>query len=139
MLLHSIYSDDSRDTETIAVEEQYSGNQFWDVESASQGMRLGKASGEGGMTADLMVKIRDPGIDFLIVFFDKIYEEGEIPGEFRKSTLISIPKKPRAQECTDFRTIALLSHVRKVLQKILLNKMRFEKRAKWKPEWIFTT
>ena len=37
-----------------------------------------------------------------------------------QSIFITIPKKPKALECSDFRTISLMSHVMKVLLKIIL-------------------
>ena len=86
-------------------------------------MRLVKASGEEGITKDFIVKIWDPDIDVLVVFFSKIYEQRELPGELRKRTFIPLLRKPRAQECTDFNIFALLKHVTLVLQKILVNRI----------------
>ena len=45
----------------------------------------------------------------------KTYRSGYIPEDFRKSIFVPIPKVSRAQECSDFRTIALISHASKVL------------------------
>ena len=49
----------------------------------------------------------------------KIYESGYIPEDFRKSILVSVPKVSRAQECSDFRTNALISHAPKVLLHVI--------------------
>src|SRR5437867_9514366 len=46
---------------------------------------------------------------------NKIYQSGSIPEDFRKSIFVPIPKVSKAQECSDFRTIALISHASKVL------------------------
>ena len=40
----------------------------------------------------------------------------------KKSTFIPIPKKVKAVNCTDFRTISLMSHVTKILLKIILHR-----------------
>ena len=60
---------------------------------------------------------------------NKIYEEGKVPQELRHSVFIALPKKPKAQDCENFRTISLMSHVTKILQKVLLNRMKGTLRA----------
>ena len=120
-----LYKDDSKDTETIAFEEQLSSEPILreEVQSALRSERLVKASGEDGITADFKVKTCDRVIDFLM-FFKETYEEGDIPGELRKN-IIPLLKKPRAQECKEFRAIASMSHKTKFLQKILLKRIRW--------------
>ena len=39
--------------------------------------------------------------------------------DWKKSVFISIPKKGNAKECSNYRTIALISHTSKVMLKIL--------------------
>jgi len=46
---------------------------------------------------------------------NKIYNSGVIPDDFMKSMFIAIPKINNAQDCSDFRTISLISHVSKIL------------------------
>ena len=41
------------------------------------------------------------------------------PQEWKRSVIISIPKKGNAKECSDYHTIALISHASKVILKIL--------------------
>ena len=41
------------------------------------------------------------------------------PQEWKRSVIISIPKKGNAKECSDCHTIALISHASKVILKIL--------------------
>jgi hypothetical protein len=48
-----------------------------------------------------------------------IYKSGYIPEDFRNSVFVPIAKINRAQECGDFRTIALISHASKVLLHLL--------------------
>ena len=50
---------------------------------------------------------------------NKIYNTGYIPEEFRKSIFVPLPKVSKSQECSDFRTIALISHASKVLLHLL--------------------
>ena len=41
------------------------------------------------------------------------------PQDWKRSVFISIPKKGNAKECSDYHTIALISHASKVMLKIL--------------------
>ena len=41
------------------------------------------------------------------------------PQEWKRSVIIPIPKKGNAKECSDYHTIALISHASKVILKIL--------------------
>ena len=59
-------------------------------------------------------------IDKITDLCNKIYDSGYIPEDMKKSTFIPLPKKPKAVNCTDFRTISLMSHVTKILLKIIL-------------------
>src|SRR6267154_2387894 len=54
-------------------------------------------------------------IEIMTSLVNKIYKSGYIPEDIRKSIFIPIPKISKAQECSDFRTIALVSHASKVL------------------------
>ena len=45
-----------------------------------------------------------------------------MPADLKHSVFIKIAKKPKAVDCTDFRTISLMSHVVKVLLKIIIER-----------------
>ena len=64
------------------------------------------------------------GIDMLTDFLNAIYDSGEIPSDLSKSIFIALPKKPGATECESHRTISLMSHITKILLKILMARMR---------------
>jgi Reverse transcriptase (RNA-dependent DNA polymerase) len=48
-----------------------------------------------------------------------IYEKGEIPKQWLLSTFVLISKKPNPRECSEYRTIALMSHTLKLFLKII--------------------
>ena len=50
------------------------------------------------------------------------------PQDWKRSVFISIPKKGNAKECSNYRTIALISHSSKVMLKIL--QARFQQYVK---------
>ena len=67
-------------------------------------------------------------LEILTDLFNKIYKTGYIPNYLAQSIFIIIAMNPKALECSDFRTITLMSHVLKTLLKIILdrNKKKLE-------------
>ena len=51
-------------------------------------------------------------------------DTGDIPTEMSKSIFIALPKKPGPTECELHRTISLMSHVTKVLLRVILMRVR---------------
>ena len=49
----------------------------------------------------------------------QIWKTQQWPQDWKTSVFIPIPKKGNAKECSNYRTIALISHTRKVMLKIL--------------------
>ena len=58
-------------------------------------------------------------LDMITDLCNAIYNSGYIPTDMKESIFITIPKKPKAQNCTDYRTICLMSHITKLLLKII--------------------
>ena len=46
-------------------------------------------------------------------------ENSAMPQDWKRSVFIPIPKKGNAMECSNYRTVALISHASKVMFKIL--------------------
>src|SRR3954466_4008540 len=57
----------------------------------------------------------EKGIQIMTSLINKIYKSGYIPEDFRESIFVPIQKVSKAQECADFRIIALISHASKIL------------------------
>ena len=77
----SLYRDPKNYKKTIAFEGQLTGEPIMrkEVEYALKCMRPCKACGQDGISADFLQKIGEPVIEFLVTFFNKVYEEGKIP------------------------------------------------------------
>lgn len=52
-----------------------------------------------------------------------MYETGSWPEDFTKAIMIPLPKKQNAVECSDHRTISLISHASKILLRILTKRI----------------
>jgi len=48
-----------------------------------------------------------------------IYETGLWPNDFTEVTMIALKEKPQAAKCSDHRTITLIAHTAKIVEKIL--------------------
>ena len=64
------------------------------------------------------------GIENVTDILYEIYDTGEIPTEMSKSIFIALPKKPGTTECEVHRTISLMSHVSKVLLRVIMMRVR---------------
>ncbi|ELU04812.1 hypothetical protein CAPTEDRAFT_71521, partial [Capitella teleta] len=56
----------------------------------------------------------------LTKILNKIYDTGNIPKDLLKSVSIALLKKPGATECDHHRTISLMSHITKILLRIIM-------------------
>ena len=87
----------------------------WDLGSISRN----KASGGDGIPIELFQILKDDGVKVLHSICQQIWKTQERPRNWKRSVFIPIPKKGNAKECSNYRTIALISHASKVMLKIL--------------------
>ena len=78
-----------------------------------------KASGGDGIPVELFQILKDDAVKVLHSIYQQIWKTQQWPQEWKMSTFIPIPKKGNAKECSDYCTIALISHASKVMLKIL--------------------
>ena len=87
----------------------------WDLESIT----TNKASGGDGIPDELFQILKDDAVKVLHSRFQQIWKTQPWPQDWKRSVFIPIPKKGNAKECSDYCTIALISHASKVKLKIL--------------------
>ena len=78
-----------------------------------------KASGGDGIPAELFQILKDNAVKVLYSICQQIWETQQWPQDWKRSVFIPIPKKGSAKECSNYCTIALISHTSKVMLKIL--------------------
>ena len=78
-----------------------------------------KASGGDGITIELFQILRDEAFKVLHSMCQKIWGPQQWPQDRKRSVFIPVPKKGNAKECSNYHTIALISHTSKVMLKIL--------------------
>ena len=63
--------------------------------------------------------LKDDAMKVLHSICQQIWKTQQWPQDWKRAVFITIPKKGNAKECSNYRTIALISHASKVLLKIL--------------------
>ena len=76
-------------------------------------------SGDYGIPVECFQILKDDAVKVLHSLCQQIWKTQQWPQDWKRSVFIPIPKKGRAQECSNYHTIALISHVSKVMLKIL--------------------
>ena len=80
---------------------------------------MNKANGGDGITAEIFQILKDDAVKVLHSICQEIWKTQQWPQDWKRSVFIPIPKKGNAKECSDYHTIALISHASKVMLKIL--------------------
>ena len=78
-----------------------------------------KASGGDGIPAKLFQVLKDDAVKVQDSIYQQIGKTQQWPQDWKRSVFILIPKKGNAEECSNYRTITLISHTSKVMLKIL--------------------
>ena len=78
-----------------------------------------KANGGDGITVELFQILKDDALKVLHSICQQIWKIQQWPQDWKRSVFIQIPKKGNAKECSNYSTIVLISHTRKVMLKIL--------------------
>ena len=95
-----------------------------EVRWALGSVTMTKASGGDGIPADLFQILKDDAVKVLHSVFQQIRNSQLWPQDWKRSVFIPIPKKGNVKECSDYRTIALISHASKVMLKILQTRLQ---------------
>ena len=78
-----------------------------------------KASGGDGIPVELFQILEHDAVKVLHSICQQIWKTQQWPQDWERSVFIAIPKKDNAKECSNYRTIALISHASKAMLKIL--------------------
>ena len=90
-----------------------------EVKWALKSIIANKASGGDGIPVELFEILKDDAVKVLHSICQQIWKSQQCPQDQKRSVFILIPKKGNAKECSDYHTIALISHASKVMLKIL--------------------
>ena len=89
------------------------------VKWALGSITMSKASGHDGIPVDLFPVLKDDAVKMMHSICQQIWKTQQWPQDWKRSVFIPIPKKCNAKECSNYHTIALISHSSNVMLKIL--------------------
>ena len=80
-----------------------------EVKWALGSITTNKASGGDGIPVELFQILKDDAVKVLYSICQTIWKTQQWPQDWKRSVFIPIPKKGNAKECSNYRTIALIS------------------------------
>ena len=89
------------------------------VKWALRSITMNKASGSDEIPVELFQILKVDAVKVLHSICQQMWKTQQWPQDWKRSVFIPIPKKGNAKECSNYRTGALISHVSKVMLKIL--------------------
>ena len=90
-----------------------------EVRWALESITTNKASGDDRIPVELFQILKDDAVKVLHSTRQQIWKTQQWPQDWERSVFIPIPKKGNAKECSNYHTIALISHDSKVMLKML--------------------
>ena len=91
---------------------------------ALRSIPMNKASGGDGIPIELFQILKDDAVKVLHSTCQHIWKTQQWPQEQKMSVFIPVPKKGTAKECSNYHTIALISHASKIMLNILQEKLQ---------------
>ena len=96
----------------------------YEIKWALGSITMNKTSGDDGIPAELFQILKDDAVKVLYSICQQTWKTQLWPQDWKRSVFIPIPKKGNAKECSNYRTVALISHAGKVMLKILQAKLQ---------------
>ena len=91
----------------------------YEIKWALESITMNKASGDDRIPVELFQILKDDTVKVLHSTYQQIWKTLQWPQNWKRSIFIPIPKKGNAKECSNYCTIALISHASKVMLNIL--------------------
>ena len=90
-----------------------------EVKRALGSITMNKDSKGDGIPVELFQILKDHAVKVLHSIFQQIWKTQQWPQDWKRSVFIPIPKKGNVKECSNYCTIAFITHASKVMLKIL--------------------
>ena len=99
-----------------------------EMENVIKEIKCGKASGNDAIATEMTKALDDEGITKITELCNLVYDTLYLPPDMSSSIFVTLPKKVKATECSYYRTLSLMSHLFKILLKVILkrNKHKIE-------------
>ena len=95
-----------------------------EIAAAITSLKSHKAAGPDHIPPEALKADTDTSVEILYALFEKVWQEEEIPSDWKEGHLIKLPKKGDLSNCNNYRGITLLSIPGKVFNRILLERIK---------------
>ena len=95
-----------------------------EVKRALESITLNKASGGDGIPVELFQILRDDAVKVLHAICQLLWKSQQWPWDCKRSVFTPTPKKGNTKKCSNYGTIALISHASKEILKILQSRLQ---------------
>ena len=85
---------------------------------------MNKDSGGDEIPVELFPILKDDAVKVLYSICQQIWKTWQWSKDWKRSVFIPIPKKSNAKQCSNYCTIAFISHASKVMLKILQDRLQ---------------
>ena len=89
-----------------------------EVKWALGSITMNKGSGSDGISVKLFQILKDDAMKVLHSIYQQIWKTQQWLQDWKRSVFIPIPKKGNAKECSNYHTVALISHASRAMLKI---------------------
>ena len=96
----------------------------FEVKWALGSITMNKASGGDGIPVELFQILKDNAVKVLHSICEQIWKTQQWSQDWKSSVFIPIPKKGNAKECSNYHTVAFISHTSKVMLKNLHTRLQ---------------
>ena len=96
-----------------------------EVKWALGSITVNRESGGDGIPLELFQILKDDAVKVLYSICQQIRKTQQCPWDWKRSVFIPIPKKGNAKECSNYCTIAFISHISKIMLKTLQVKLQY--------------
>lgn len=94
-----------------------------EVEQAIKMLKKNKSPGHDQIYAEMIMAGGEEAIDVYHLLINRIWTTEKWPLDWKTSIYVPIPKKGDLKTCSNYRTIALISHASKILLNIIMNRL----------------
>jgi len=76
------------------------------------------------ISAEMLKHGKETVAQQLVELFNMIWQDSEVPADWKKSVIVKLPKRGSLKDCNNWREITLLSTPGKVFSRVLLNRLQ---------------
>ena len=129
--IKELYDDENRPDNIEVNSEEGPTILASEIVYAMKNMKYGKAPGTDDIRIEHLKALDEEGIRILTEICNDVYRTGSLPEEMKHSIFIRLPKKANATECSDYRTLCLMSNITKIILRVIVERNRriFEREA----------